>query len=552
MRGRLALLLALAFLPAGVIAFQAGLTALSARDAAIQAEVGAGALSRLSEARDDITRMRETTRTLAASADLFADNRFRCGEVLDGFARDIPELAVLAVLDIESVIQCANEPAAHGQRAAAADLVQAAARRGDVVIGVIQTPRLTNEPVIAAVAPASMELRSRDFFVGVTRPLAPVFAQIRAAAPRPDGFAGLTTRDGVLLGVSGLDPHGRDAERLRLRIRQASAPALATAFELDSTWAVAMPLGEGGDLYLVEGWTPAEASWAGWLRSAWTLMVPILLWLAAVAATWFAIEYFVARPLLVVEALARSYARGEDSGSEEKLLVGAPVEISNLRRTLAAMAKTLRGREARLAMALQEERALLLEVNHRVKNNLQMVASILSIQARGSGDAAEARGLARAQDRVQLLALAHAHIYASGEVRDIALDQLASEIVRALVGARGAETAHVRLDLALAPVRASADRAVPLAFLIGESVACVFDLGGARVKSLRLALQAAPGNSFTLEIDAEADLEKGAARAATSQRLISAFGRQIGAVVEQDPNRPCYVRIATQAQSAEV
>ena len=63
-------------------------------------------------------------------------------------------------------------------------------------------------------------------------------------------------------------------------------------------------------------------------------------------------------------------------------LTGAPDEIRSLRRTLAAMAKTLRGREQRLVAALAEERALLREVHHRVKNNLQMVASLLNIQAR--------------------------------------------------------------------------------------------------------------------------------------------------------------------------
>jgi two-component sensor histidine kinase len=78
------------------------------------------------------------------------------------------------------------------------------------------------------------------------------------------------------------------------------------------------------------------------------------------------------------------------------LLRGAPTEIASLRRTMAAMAKTLGGRELRLAEALREEQALLHELHHRVKNNLQMMASILSIQSRLAMDESEARGLLRA------------------------------------------------------------------------------------------------------------------------------------------------------------
>src|SRR5690606_23972896 len=122
-----------------------------------------------------------------------------------------------------------------------------------------------------------------------------------------------------------------------------------------------------------------------------------------------------------------------------------------------------------------EERALLREVHHRVKNNLQMVASLLNIQARNARDESEAWGLARAHDRVQLLALVHQRIYASGEVRKLRVDDLAAEIARQLIQSRGPQTQDVNLALHLDPARADVDRAVPLAFLIGEGVSAALD-----------------------------------------------------------------------------
>jgi hypothetical protein len=423
-------------------------------------------------------------------------------------------------------------------------LIVQARRQGSVVLGFVPAPRLSSGPVLAALAPAAAVDGARDLFIGVSRPVEPMLQGVRA--PGGGGsFVALLNGEGELLAGDRIAAGGAAANAVRARFADAPSNSLRSAFKVGDDWAVAMPLEDHGDLYVVEGWTPAPRGLPDLLRAAWVLLVPVLLWLAAVGATWLAIEHFVARPLLVVEGLARAYARGEDSQADEALLRGAPNEIASLRRTLAAMAKTLRGRENRLTVALQEERALLLELNHRVKNNLQMVASILSIQARGTSDAAEARGLARAQDRVQLLALAHAQIYGSGEVRDIALDQLAGEIIRSLCAARGAVASRVRLDLALQPVRAKADLAVPLAFLIGESVSCLLDLNGRDmcVEGLSISLAPVGARGFVLDIDAKTTGTTFAAPHATSERLIGAFAKQIGAQMTHDPLRPYHVRI---------
>ena len=89
-----------------------------------------------------------------------------------------------------------------------------------------------------------------------------------------------------------------------------------------------------------------------------------------------------------------------------------------------------------------------------MKNNLQMVASLLNIQARAARDETEAWGLARAHDRVQLLALVHQRIYASGEVRELRVDDLAAEIARQLVQSRGAQAQGHRRSSSISRRRA--------------------------------------------------------------------------------------------------
>jgi two-component sensor histidine kinase len=249
---------------------------------------------------------------------------------------------------------------------------------------------------------------------------------------------------------------------------------------------------------------------------------------------------FVARPLSDLERAARSYARGEDV-TETEALENAPDEIRALRRTMAAMAKTLRGREQRLMEALGEERALLREVHHRVKNNLQMVASLLNIQARGAKDESEAWGLARAHDRVQLLALVHQRIYSSGELRELRLDDLIAEISRQLVQGRGAQTKDLRLSMHLSPARADTDHAMPLTFMVGEAISFALDCAsGSEELGIWLEQDEAGETRFAVDCAARANGAPG-----PGARLIDAFARQLGADIGRDPARPAalWVRV---------
>lgn len=534
LRGRLAALLGLAFLPAGAVAVQAGMTAEAERRVALQQAIGAREVAAMTDVRDEIISMREITRSLAANADLFADNRARCQATLERIGEQYETLTVLSVLDANGDVVCADERRLIGRHIDAESSLAAAAARMQTVIGFEPTG------AFVAVAPAELGPAGVSLFVGVTRPAAPLLDRHRSDMPTSVDF--VVDASGNILFTDGVDLGAGDGAAFRAMLAETPPALLSNAQRVGDTWLIATEL-EPNSLYIVHGWRPPPPTLLDSLRSAWTLLAPILLWLAAVGAAWYAIELFVARPLFTVERLARAYARGEESELDEEMLRTAPLEMRNLRRTLAAMAKTLRGREARIAEALHEERVLLREVHHRVKNNLQMVASILSIQARSAEDEAEARGLARAKDRVQMLALAHARIYASGEVRDVALDQLAGDIARQLIAGRGPAASHLRLDLELDPVRTDVDRAVAYAFLIGEGVSNAIDhaltLPGA---ALSMTLRSLDDRSLEFEV-ACTPRPAGGEPAPAAQRLIDAFASQLNARVIREPDDPIYIRI---------
>lgn len=140
--------------------------------------------------------------------------------------------------------------------------------------------------------------------------------------------------------------------------------------------------------------------------------------------------------------------------------------VSFKRATLA-----LDRHEARLQAAVTEQDLLMQEIHHRVKNNLQIVASLLNLQA-SRIRLPEARAeFQSARDRVRALATLHRHLYAHGEVHTIDMREFLVELCGQLFQAMG-ETPGKRLQLHIDAIelKMSSDQAVPMALIVTEAV----------------------------------------------------------------------------------
>jgi two-component sensor histidine kinase len=538
LRGRIALLLALAFLPAGMVALQASLSALNTRREAVHSQQGVRTLHSITVARDEVTLMREVAR-LGATAEIGQPgNNQGCRRAVADLAGRLPADALVVMLARDGTVRCSSEALDAAVAPDSLPLITAATEANAVVLGFVHQFSLTGGAAVIVVAENAVPPGRPPTVTVVARDIDAILNRMAQRAEDAGRFVALLEADGTILRSVGLDLDSTDAAQLREKGRTGQLMGRAT--QLGSLWATAMPLEDGG-LILVEGWSGSVYGWDEVLWIIWAFLAPIILWAAAIAATWFAVDRYVARPLLVLEGVARAYARGESGAVQAEELRWSPLEIASLARALTSMAGTLRGREARLTAALQEERALLLEVNHRVKNNLQLMASILSILARDTKDPAEARGLSRAHDRVQFLALAHLRVYDSKESGTIDLSLLAGDVARALVTSRGA-LRDLQLDLQLQPVRIRSQDAIPFAFLIGEWLSTILDQTDAGISVVHMSLVEPPPGGFEMVIDADAvDLPSGGPLG--HQRLIDAFARQVRVDILRDNARPLQFRM---------
>ncbi|MBX3428578.1 MAG: hypothetical protein KF779_03230 [Hyphomonadaceae bacterium] len=537
MRGRIALLLGLAILPAGAIAMQVGFNAASARQSAYEESLSRRALESIATERRTIDELREMLRVLATTPALQQIEAGDCRDWLSDISARYRYIAAISVSTDDGLILCSIPRIAANTRVPDSDLRRRARARDAFTMGYTEHGVLSGRSVLGAIEPIRDGDR-RIGFVGASIPTTDLAALLERS--RNTNNALRNARAAIM------DSRGRVIAESAPAGKAPPLPApeqVADRFggepvflKVEGGDAVIVPL-YAPDVYAVMSWAPDQPAWRRIGELGFTIAAPLLIWLLAIGAGWFAVEVFVARPLSSLESAARSFARGEEV-TDPPALLSAPQEIRSLRRTMAAMAKTLRGRELRLVEALAEERALLREVHHRVKNNLQMVASLLNIQARAAKDENEAWGLARAHDRVQLLAVAHQRIYASGEVRNVRVDDIAAEIARQLLQSRGAAAKEINLVMDLGSADAGVDRAVPLSFLIGEGISAALDaLSDAGPAELRLML-AQDGEGVTrFAIDADIDAER-ARTPSSGARLIDAFARQLGAAIGRDPLRP--------------
>lgn len=121
-----------------------------------------------------------------------------------------------------------------------------------------------------------------------------------------------------------------------------------------------------------------------------------------------------------------------------------------------------------LTAAVQEKTVLLKEVHHRVKNNLQVITSLLSLEATRSHDFAITAVLKEMKGRIRSMALLHDTLYRTGIFAGVDLSRYLKQLASEAFRATASSTSAVSLELELASVHVEMDQALPCGLLVNE------------------------------------------------------------------------------------
>ncbi len=181
-------------------------------------------------------------------------------------------------------------------------------------------------------------------------------------------------------------------------------------------------------------------------------------------------------PRIAVTALKSGAAdyvvKDVQGGFIELLAASITQEIGRaaLQRDKERAEREVRESRDRFERLAAQQAVLLREMNHRVANSLQLISSLIELQARKVPDETARALLRQAVERVEAVTLVHRRLYTSGDVEFVEMDSylagLVEELSRATHGPDGAS----RIVLKAAPIRLETDRAVAVGLVVNELV----------------------------------------------------------------------------------
>lgn len=543
LRARLVVLLALALLPAVVLAIVQALDTHNQAAGLAERNVLRLAAVAASEEENAIVAARQTLELLASLPALRSPSLASCGAALDRVKASAEKYGNLAIIDLDGTVVCSTAPGQTPSFAQAAWFRQTLENDSFTVsAGIVQ--RLTEEPIFLATLPLRDQDGETSGIIGLSLRQSWLQDLILRTDVSPETNIALLDRAGNVI-----------AEDRRQDVSSSWLPrpaiysdwlnSTANVFQHDGRDGIARvfavtPIYEDQVFVILAG-LPGQLMQDRQMRLLAGIGYPLLMWAIAVAVAWLAVDRLVLRSILTLRETAQAYSRG-DFENRVANIDAAPEELRDLGLTLHSMADAIALHEGELRRGLDEQKTLLAEVYHRVKNNLQVMSSLLNLQiSRSEGDAEKA-ALRLTQNRIHALSMVHSSLYEAEGLHSLCFDQFLPQLCRYLFQARASDAEKLRLTFDIDPVRSEPDQAIPLALLVTEVLSSLFTridwqqeppAGASRSISVVLKDHPAEG-AFSLTILGQMFSLSPKVPNDLSEKLVLSFAKQLRATLKTD------------------
>ncbi|MCA1994916.1 MAG: PAS domain S-box protein [Coleofasciculus sp. S288] len=240
-----------------------------------------------------------------------------------------------------------------------------------------------------------------------------------------------------------------------------------------------------------------------------------------------------------VNGLIRDYLIVAQKYHQDSLAVAVGIDITQRKQA-----------EVQIQASLQEKEVLLQEIHHRVKNNLQVISSLLDLQSQQIEEPAMLEVFRESQNRVKSMALIHEKLYQSQNFTKINFDEYVKSLTNYLFKAYELNADNIALEVCMDEVKLNIDTAIPCGLIINELVsnALKHAFPNNRTGTVRLAMNSDSDNHFTLLIEDDgvgfpATWELKTARSLGIQ-IVHVLVKQIKGKIDLDRNKGSKFRVS--------
>ncbi len=536
--------LSIALIPLGVVAYLQ--TAELSEETRARSQLSLAALTEsvASGERQTILRALGAAQALGSAAMLYQQENAQCSQIFREYVASKPNVSFAGIVSLDGVVRCSSAEIEVDISESPSFQFMRESTRSTIQLNV--APRISKESVLVVAEPFFRD----GALAGYVAVSIPAIGLRDRELPDPDSdIEELLTFNFAGQVLSSRSPRERTLELLPDALDLATlAQSSTSSFKARSAdgetriFAVAPLI--PGLVYALSIW-PEDSSAATAVQvNDFAKLLPFLMWAASVVVAFLAINRLVIRHVRTLSQQMRNFARNrrvpqETAGAQMAL------ELRDMESDFLHMADAIMQDEAQLENALREKTILLKEVHHRVKNNLQLISSIMNMQIRQSDSEETQIVLRRLQERIRGLATIHRNLYQTEDLGHVDAGRLLDDLIRQMSLVADQSSSRVQLDIELENVELYPDQAVPLSLLTAEALTnavkyiCPDDDGLQRVI---VRFQRLDTTRAVIEISNTCHPEPTNPSESTGlgSRLIRAFATQLGGELEQGVENGIY------------
>ena len=460
-----------------------------------------------------------------------------CDGVLADTLIGVRYFSNLSRIDADGRVACSAMALAHGMSAKDYDVFKAAQKTDGMAVSNELISRVTGQPVIGGMLALHKPDGSFDGTVAITLDVHWIDYMMRAANLPKGAVVAVYDRSGKVIATNNQDVGPVLAKAALSSGADPNSVSIAIDKRGDQ-WRFGNAALMGNSIFVAFAMGESRLFSSTYLHVGLDFALPILMIGFAWVAIWLATDRQVTQWISYLRRIAAAYRSGHYAIRPD--LAEAPVEFKLLGDALSEMAEGIQDRDRRLREAVEVKTTLIKEIHHRVKNNLQIVMSLLSIQANQVKDSVAKDALLQAQTRINALALVHRILNELEDQSTLDIKQLLEELAHQIAGGMSNDNVKVEVDVQSRVVSGSV--AVALALFTVEALTNIFKHAFPDEKQgvIRVSMDPAPGGKLKLVIaDDGLGFSAGETSRSVGSRLIKTFGLQLGGVssVHSEPGK---------------